>query len=238
MKKIKIPTDLTTLAYDSIKRYILEGRLDQEGRLTEKMLSEQLGISRSPIREALNSLATEHLITIEPRRGASLRRFSVQETSDLYDLRRVLEMYAVQSAEITPTFLAKFEKSIERSQNLLEANRKQEFIEEDMHFHGAIAEAGGNQPLVSVLENIQNQIWLCRCKTYNLSSSTAPKAHRAIMEALKRGDRKEAKKAMGDHIDYVRQHLIDFVSNQPETSGRAQKGQLRRLGNSRNGTEE
>lgn len=75
MKKIKIPTDLTTLAYDSIKRYILEGRLDQEGRLTEKMLSEQLGISRSPIREALNSLATEHLITIEPRRGASFADF-------------------------------------------------------------------------------------------------------------------------------------------------------------------
>ena len=48
MKKIKIPSDLTTLAYNSIKQYILEGRVDQETRLTETMLSEQLGISRSP----------------------------------------------------------------------------------------------------------------------------------------------------------------------------------------------
>jgi DNA-binding GntR family transcriptional regulator len=219
MKKIKIPTDLTTLAYNSIKEYILEGRLDQESRLTEKLLSEQLGISRSPIREALNSLATEHLITIEPRRGASLRRFSVQETSDLYDVRKLLEVYAVQTADITPKFLATLEKSIERSEVLLDSNRKKEFIEEDMRFHGAIANATGNGPLAAILENIQNQIWLCRCKTYNLSSSTAPKAHRAILDALKREDRKEAKRAMGEHIDYVRQQLIDFVSGSAATRG-------------------
>jgi DNA-binding GntR family transcriptional regulator len=219
MKKIKIPTDLTTLAYNSIKEYILEGRLDQESRLTEKLLSEQLGISRSPIREALNSLATEHLITIEPRRGASLRRFSVQETSDLYDVRKLLEVYAVQTADITPKFLATLEKSIERSEVLLDSNRKKEFIEEDMRFHGAIASATGNGPLAAILENIQNQIWLCRCKTYNLSSSTAPKAHRAILDALKREDRKEAKRAMGEHIDYVRQQLVDFVSSSTAARG-------------------
>lgn len=168
MKKIKIPSDLTTLAYNSIKQFILEGRVDQESRLTETMLSDQLGISRSPIREALNSLATEGLITIEPRRGASLRRFSVKETSDLYDLRELLEVYSVQTAEVTPKLLATLEKSIERSQALLDANKKLEFIEEDMRFHGAIAAATGNQPLASVVENIQHQIWLCRCKTYNL----------------------------------------------------------------------
>lgn len=219
---------MTTLAYDRIKEYILEGRLDQESRLTESMLSEQLGISRSPIREALNSLATEHLIKIEPRRGASLRKFSVQETSDLYDVRKLLEVYAVQTAEVTPELLANLENSIERSASLLAANRKREFIEEDMRFHGAIANATGNRPLASVLENIQDRIWLCRCKTYNLSSSTAPKAHRAIVNALKRGDRKEAKKAMGDHIDYVRQQLINFVKNQPESRSQESDREPRR----------
>jgi len=231
MKKIKIPSDLTTLAYNSIKQYILEGRLDQETRLTETLLSDQLGISRSPIREALNSLATEGLITIEPRRGASLRRFSVKETSDLYELRKLLEVYAVQTAEITPKLLANLDKSIERSQGLLDTNKKLEYIEEDMRFHGAIATATGNQPLASVLENIQNQIWLCRCKTYSLSSSLAPQAHRSIVNALKQGDRKEAKKAMAGHIDYVRQQLIDFVNSQqvspsPNSSRELRKRQL------------
>ncbi len=231
MKKIKIPSDLTTLAYTSIKQYILEGRVDQESRLTETMLSEQLGISRSPIREALNSLATEGLITIEPRRGASLRRFTVKETSDLYELRKLLEVYAVQTAEVTPKLLATLEKSIERSQSLLDANKKLEFIEEDMRFHGAIAAATGNQPLASVVENIQHQIWLCRCKTYNLSSSSAPQAHRSIMNALKKDDRKEAKRAMHDHIDYVRQQLIEFVNSQQDSPPpkSAREGRKRQL---------
>lgn len=235
MKKIKIPSDLTSLAYQSIKQHILEGSLDQDSRLTEALLSEQLGISRSPIREALNSLATEGLITIEPRRGASLRRFSVKEMSDLYDLRKVLELYAVQTAEITPKLLTTLEKSIERVRSLLDTNRKLEYIEEDMHFHGAIAEATGNQPLVSVLENIQNQIWLCRCKTYNLSASTAPKAHRAIVEALKHGDRKEARRAMENHISYVSHQLIDFVAKQQSNSPPTRNGLPSRRTPSNNG---
>jgi len=213
MKKIKIPSDLTGLAYNSIKQHILEGRLDQDSRLTESLLSEQLGISRSPIREALNSLATEGLITIEPRRGAFLRRFSVKEVGDLYELRKLLEGHAVQTAEITPKFLVGLEKSIERSQALLNANKKREFIEEDMWFHGAIATAAGSQPLFAMLENIQNQIWLCRCKTYNLSSSSAPQNHRFIVEALRENDRRKAKIAMREHIEYVQQQLVAYLSS-------------------------
>jgi len=218
MKKIKIPSDLTSLAYNSIKEHILEGHLDQDSRLTESLLSDQLGISRSPIREALNSLATEGLITIEPRRGAFLRRFSVKEVSDLYELRKLLEGFAVQTAEITPKFLTGLDKSIERSTALLNSNKKREFIEEDMWFHGAIATATGNQPLFVTLENVQNQIWLCRCKTYNLSSSSAPENHRSIVEALRENDRRKAKIAMREHIEYVQQRLVAFLSAHPAAS--------------------
>jgi DNA-binding GntR family transcriptional regulator len=217
MKKLKIPSDLTTLAYNSIKQYILEGRLDSESRLTEALLSSQLGISRSPVREALNSLATEGLITIEPRRGASLRRFSVKEMSDLYDLREVLEVYAIQTAEITPRLLNTLEKSVERVRELLRGKKQLEYMEEDTLFHGAIAQATGNQPLISVLENIQNQLWLCRRETYNLSSETAYPAHNAIVQALKDGDRTAAKLAMANHISYVRRQLLDFVARQQIT---------------------
>ena len=70
MKKIDIPSNLTTLAYNSIREYILQGRLDDASRLTEDFLSNQLGISKSPVREALNRLEAEGLIRIEPRKGA------------------------------------------------------------------------------------------------------------------------------------------------------------------------
>src|SRR5215467_1470198 len=103
MRKLKIPTNLTALAYRSIKDYILEGRLDEDSRLTEEFLSSQLGISKSPIREALNRLEAEGLIRIEARRGAYLRSFTNKEIDDLYDVREALEAHAVSTATFAPS---------------------------------------------------------------------------------------------------------------------------------------
>jgi DNA-binding GntR family transcriptional regulator len=220
MKKLKIPSDLTDLTYNSIKQHILEGRFDEDAKLTEASLSEQLGISRSPIREALNSLEKEGLIHIEPRKGAFLKQFSPKEVEDLYNLREVLEAYAVRIAEVTPKLIAALEGSIERSQNYLNENKKLDFMAEDVWFHNSIASASGNQALCKVLENVQNQLRLCRSKTYKLSSSTAPSAHKAIVDALKESDRRFAVKAMRDHIIYVREQLLGSVSERQDLQQR------------------
>jgi len=211
IKKLTTPPNLTALAYSSIKRHILEGKLDEDTRLTEEFLSKRLGISKSPVREALNSLQTEGLIHIEPRRGARLRQFSVKEVKNLYDLRETLEVFAVSITRVTPALLAALAKSVERTRRHLKANDKTKHIEEDTWFHGAIASATGNDELCRVLKNIQDQIWLCRCKTYDLSSSTASDAHLAILQALEENDRKGAQAAMRSHIDHVRTRLIEFL---------------------------
>ena len=93
MKKLELPPNLTSLAYENIKRYILDGRLDEGARLTEEFVSTHLGISKSPIREALNRLETEGFIHIEPRRGAYLRSYCARDIDDLYDLRNALETH-------------------------------------------------------------------------------------------------------------------------------------------------
>jgi DNA-binding GntR family transcriptional regulator len=213
ISRIEAPQNLTALAYDSIKAYILREDLDDETRLTEELLSKQLGISKSPVREALNSLHTEGLIRIEARRGAYLRRFSAKEVQDLYDLREVLEVYAVTVAELTPGLIAELRKSTQRTRKFLRANDRLSHIEEDMRFHGLIAAATGNAELGRVLDNLQSQIWLCRRKTYDLSSSTAPDAHQAILDALERDNRKEGQTAMRSHIALVRQRLIAFMEH-------------------------
>jgi DNA-binding GntR family transcriptional regulator len=213
IRKLTAPQNLTTLAYDSIKRHILEGKLDEETRLTEEFLSNRLGISKSPVREALNSLQTEGLIYIEPRRGARLRQFSVQEVKNLYDLRENLEVFAVSRAQVTPSLLSELGKSVERTRKFVKANDKNKHIEEDTRFHSAIASATGNDELCRVLKNIQDQIWLCRCKTYDLSSTTASDAHLAILQALEAHDRKGAQTAMRNHIDHVRNRLVEFLES-------------------------
>jgi DNA-binding GntR family transcriptional regulator len=211
--RIEAPQNLTKLAYESIKTYILRENLDEETRLTEESLSKQLGISKSPVREALNSLCTEGLLRIEPRRGAYLRRFSRKEVLDLYNLREVLEVYAVSMAEVTPQLLTEMRKSVQRTKKLLKAQDRHGHIEEDTRFHELISKATGNAELCRVLSNVQSQIWLCRRKTYDLSSSSAPSAHGAIVAALEKGDRKAAQAAMRTHIAHVREHLIAFMDS-------------------------
>src|SRR5579864_8031552 len=144
MKKLAIPSNLTTLAYNSIKNYILGGRLDENSRLTEEFLSTQLGISKSPIREALNRLETEGLIRIEPRKGAYLRALSPVEVAELYDLREALEAHVVRTARLTPAVLADLRQSLKRQQALLKSNDRMHYIAEDVHFHAELAQATGN----------------------------------------------------------------------------------------------
>ena len=212
MKKLKIPANLTALAYSSIKQYILEGRLDENARLTEEFLSNRLGISKSPIREALNRLEAEGLIRIEARRGAYLPTFSMKEIDELYDLREALEAHAARTAKVTPALLSELKQSIRLLRKHLEANDKARYIEEDVRFHTALVNAAGNDLLSKEFESVQNRIWLCRRNTYDLSSSGAPDQHEAIVGGLQ-GDRTAAQRAMSEHIRHVRQKLMAFLSS-------------------------
>lgn len=214
MKKLKIPSNLTSLAYDSIKRYILDGKLDEGARLTEEFLSTTLGISKSPIREALNRVETEGLIRIEPRRGAYLRDFTVSDVNDLYGLREALETHVVRTVELSPELIAELRQSVKRMRKFLQENDKARYIDEDMRFHATLATAAANERLYKTLENVQNQIWIFRRKTYNLSSSTASDFHEAIIVALEAGERARAERAMREHIDTVRRKLLEFIERE------------------------
>lgn len=214
MRKLKIPTNLTSLAYKSIKEYILEGRLDENSRLTEEFLSGQLGISKSPIREALNRLEAEGLIRIEARRGAYLRSFTDKEVDDLYSLREALEVHAVRTGEFPPALVKELRASVKRQRTYLKANDKSKYIDEDVSFHATLARATGNARLCEVLQNVQNQIWLFRRKTYDISSSTAADAHDAIVDAIEKDDRKAAEEAASQHISDVRKKLLEHLGKE------------------------
>jgi len=228
MKKLKIPNNLTNLAYKSIKEYVLDGRLDEGSRVTEEFLSTQLGISKSPIREALNRLETEGLIRIEPRKGAYLRRPSSQEVKELYDLREALETHVVRIAQVTPVLLAEFRLSLKRQRAFLKANNRIHYVEEDLHFHSVLAQASGNAHLCAVLKNIENQIWLSHRNSYDLSSAKAPGYHESIVDALEAGDRKKAEADMRDHIRTVKRYLVEFLETRGGVS-EPNRGEWRQL---------
>jgi DNA-binding GntR family transcriptional regulator len=200
--------NLTEMTYRSIKQNVLDGTFGLESRLTEEALSTQLGISKSPVREALNRLAAEGLISIEARRGAYLRQFSAKEVADLYELRELLEVQSISLAIITPDLLRSLAASITRTRAQLKAGSKSGHIQEDLVFHALIPAATGNEELCRVIENVQHKSLLCHSRSYELSSDSAPTAHLKIYQALRNGTKSEARAAMREHIVFVRDRLL------------------------------
>jgi DNA-binding GntR family transcriptional regulator len=216
MKKLTDTPSLTELTYRSIKDQLLHGTLSEGSRLTEELLATQLGISKSPVREALNRLEAEGLVCIESRRGAYVREFSRQEVSDLYDVREVLELHAVGTAEITPALLQGLAESIERTQSFLVVHDQAKHIEEDLRFHGLIASASGNPEFCRLFENIQQKSLLCRYKSFHLSGSASPAGHGKIHRALAAEDRLGAQAAMQEHLRFVRSRLVESLEGEVE----------------------
>jgi len=208
IERLEAKETLTEQAHRSIKRYILGGQIDFQERFTESFFADHLGISKSPVREALNSLQNEGLLRIEPRRGIYLRRFTTKEISDLYELREALEVFATSVVPITEKFFAALRHSVERTESLLVQRDKAAYIEEDVDFHRLIVNTVGNEELSRTYGNIQEKLWLCRCQTYQLTSPDTPSAHRTIAEALGSGDRAAAEEATRRHIRFVRNALI------------------------------
>jgi len=95
----------------------------------------------------------------------------------------------------------------------LKDNDKAHYIEEDIRFHANLADATGNVRLAKTLENVQNQIWIFRRKTYDLSSSTAADSHETIIRALEAGNRPRAASAMSEHITTVRNKLVEYLQS-------------------------
>lgn len=216
MFKIPKYPNLTELAYLHIKRYILDGTFSEGTKLTEDTLAARLGISKSPVREALNRLESEGLVSIEPRRGAYVRRFTLQEACDLYGLREVLEVHAVGLARITPSFLKDLADSIERIKADLDERNAIAYVEEDIRFHNLIAAATGNKELCRILENISQKTALCRSKTYRLVAADSPDCHDRICQALKEGNRELAQQAMREHILFFRDALLRSLEDEEE----------------------
>jgi DNA-binding GntR family transcriptional regulator len=208
MLKLQKNPNLTELAYKSVKQQLLTGTFREGTKLTEEFLSSQLGISKSPVREALMRLESEGLISIESRRGAYVRKFSPKEVRDLYDVRALLEVHAVATAKITPDLLEEMAASIERTRENLETGDRLRHIEEDMHFHSLIAKSTANAEFDRLLDNVQQKSLLCRMATFYLSSSTAPASHQNIFAAMRDGERERAMREMHDHILYVRDTLL------------------------------
>ena len=190
--------------YGRLRSEILDGSLEPGTELLEVALSEHLGVSRGPVREAIGRLAAEGLVTVRPRRGAVVRSLSKEEFLELYEVREALEVRAVMLAvpRLQPADFA----DLERINDAMNEHAAREdvgaYFEANLEFHMRLIEASGNATLQEFYRQLLGQLGRYRMRSLtlrgNLQRSVAE--HAAILRAAKRGDTARAAQLMGDHI--------------------------------------
>jgi DNA-binding GntR family transcriptional regulator len=197
--------------YDHLREEILAGHLKPGAELAEVALSEQLGVSRGPLREAIGRLAAEGLVTVRPRRGAVVRSLSKEEFLELYEVREALETMAVRLAvpRLAADNFATLQGLIETMGKHAERGEVAEFFEANVAFHGHLFAASGNGKLLELYRQLLGQMGRYRLRSLtlrgNLQRSVAE--HAAILRAAKRGDAERAAHLMSEHVRVPQRRL-------------------------------
>ena len=206
------------LAAELIRDAIMDGRLEPGLRLKEEQLAQELGISRTPIREALQRLTTEGLVQARPNRGAFVRSYNATELNEMYELRAVLEGYAAGRAatSLTDEDLAELRASCERFEALSVATQVEEVVAENGRFHELIHASAAGELLMEMIRQVLELPLVYRTYVwYSPDQKRASEhAHRELLASLERRDVVQAERLMREHVlgarDVLMQHLREL----------------------------
>jgi DNA-binding GntR family transcriptional regulator len=199
-------------ACEVIRAAIIDGRLPPAQRLKEEELARELGMSRTPVREALLMLQSEGLVESIPRRGATVRAYAVDDLDDTYQLRALLEGYAARRAasRITAEDVARLEESCDRFDRLGAADDLRELVKENLFFHNVILDAAESDRLRGLVRKVI-EIPLVYKSFYWYSADQkfiSQHYHRQLARALRAGDAERAELIMNEHVLEARDFLL------------------------------
>ena len=204
---------LREIVYEELKREILVGEIAPGTRMMEIELADEMGVSRTPVREAISKLEKEGLVTIEPRKGAYASDVSIKDMVDVLEVREDLEaMAAAMAAQKVNEDEKKalIEATLEYKE-AVESERTEDIIRCDEKFHQLIVNCSGNKTLVQLFSQVQELALRFRYLYYDDFSryERMPMEHREIEEAILSGDYEKARVAAGEHVKKLKQFVID-----------------------------
>lgn len=212
LKKIGGIENLTDRAYQVLKDYIVSLPMNADVKLSETRLAAELGISKTPVREALRQLATEGLIDIQSRRGTFLVKFSSEDVKEIFDIREYLEALAVNEliTKVTDEDIKKLTKLLTDSSSSALAGDKTKYSEIDADFHALLVSLSGNTRLYRIFTTIQAQIQGVRTRSIRLPGrpDKSNKEHWELLKALQERDQETAEKVIREHIRNVKEDLL------------------------------
>ena len=208
---------LRDVVFRTIRNDILEGDLKPGERLMEIQISKRLGVSRTPIREAIRMLEREGLVTLIPRRGAFVAEMETKQLNDVLEVRRALEELAAELAaqRITREELEALAAAADEFDQAIETGDANVIAKADEQFHEIIISATGNDKLIELLNSFLKQIYRYRAAYVKHESvyGELKAEHRKILKGLEQGDVDMTMEAMFVHIDRQQKFMQELCAD-------------------------
>ena len=203
---------LSQKVYRALKTEIIKGSLKPGTKLSEGKIAEQMGVSRTPVREALKELAAEGFVKMNPNQAVAVSNASVKDVQEVLQIRGVLEGLAARLA--TKTINEEEIKELEKYQKRMEQYTNKDdvlaFSEMDAEFHELILNICGNNRLIQIRKNLSDQAHRYRIRSLSVPGRLkySLKEHQEIVEALKRKNAEQADRLSQKHIENVLANIL------------------------------
>ena len=221
---------LRDVVFNTLRQSILIGELKPGERLMEIHLANRLGVSRTPIREAIHKLEREGLVTITPRRGAEVAQITEKSMNDVLEVRQALDALCVELAcdRITEEGTEALRKACDNFEQCVNTGDSKRIAQADVALHDIIVQATGNQRLIQLVNNLSEQMYRYRFEYIKDSSQhqTLVNEHRIIYQSIVCKDKETAAAAARTHIDnqkkaIMRQIRLDRTNSDKASDNKA-----------------
>lgn len=228
-KRRLVPVKLDTykplreVVFESLREAIIQGILKPGERLMEIQLAEEMGVSRTPVREAIRKLELEGFVVMVPRKGAYVARISLKDIADVFEIRASLEALAAGLAaeRITAEELEELERCVVQTSEMAEKESLDNVVQIDTNFHDLIYKASRNQRLTQIISLLREQIQ--RFRSISLAhpgrSHEALEEHKHLVEAIADRNVELAQRLALQHIENAENILMDGLMSKITLEG-------------------
>ena len=203
---------LREVVYETLREAIRNGSLTPGERLMEIQLAEELGVSRTPVREAIRKLELERFVVMLPRRGTYVANLSLKDINEVFEIRAALDGLAAGLAaeRITEEELEQMERLLVEIADCIEQHNNQKIVEADEAFHDILYRASRNERLVGIICNLREQFARFRSVSikYPGRLQNTLEEHRQLVEAIAQRNPEAAQQKAREHIENAEQTLL------------------------------
>lgn len=205
---------------DMLRNLIMTGKLKEGDKINENELCESLGISKTPLREALRVLSVEGLIRLVPHRGSFVTKPTFEEIEEMFGVMSLLEGFCAHEAcaKMTSRDFAKLEKLHAKLEACYVNHDQEQYIRINNQYHSLVQKIAGNRTLNQIVDGLRKKILLYRFQSLNLTNrfEHSIREHRDLLEAFRQRDHARAEALMKNHLQRQSQALETLVEQSKE----------------------